>query len=175
MTPGAYLLVRGTWSALPKNHGRLVQTRVQAATAKLVGAKLAEEAFAGVRTDDPPTPVADATFDGSEPVPRASADGLTLVFIGELPAPPADALARYPSLKAYPALELARLKTLPNGVRTAPLVLIAPGLIAIGPNRVPATIAQPRPGVTLLRTTAWTGPGRYVLMCGSEVYEVELW
>lgn len=57
-------------------------------------------------------------------------------------------------------------KTLVNGTRVAPLVEIAPGLIAFGPNRVDALLETPVEGFTFLRGTVPLIPGRYTLSAG---------
>ena len=94
------------------------------------------------------------------------------VYVGPLPPPAADKVAKYPVLGSYPAVELIRATLAANGSRRAPLFAIAPGLKGFGEYRVPATVEQPTADVTVLRCTVRLPPGRYAAGCDAGAFEV---
>jgi hypothetical protein len=98
-----------------------------------------------------------------ETVPTADGPDFVLAYVGALPTASADQVKRYPELRDYPLLEVARLGTLADGTPFAPLVVIAPGAYGFGPYRVEATIEQPAPNVTVLRFASRPAPGLYAL------------
>ena len=116
-------------------------------------------------------PAAYIMFDGRKRVPAVSGKNLTLLFVGELPTVPSEVLAKHPELKTYPLVEVAPMKTTSNGSRLAPLVEIAPGLLAFGPNRVDAMIETPGEDVAFLRCTVPLAPGRYALSAGPQSFD----
>jgi hypothetical protein len=180
---GAFVLADGRWVTLPRNNGHVIQSTAQALSAKLAKLQRWEDALAGKSDDKPAQAFADLTFDGRDAVPAVPAKDLVMVYIGSVPSPSPDALVRYPWLKTYPAIELAATVTQRNGARMVALVLVAPGYIAIGPKHLEATVEQTsirsndnstdQPAF-ILRCTTSPAPGRYVLFCGEQSYEVDI-
>ena len=178
--PGAYVFFEGGWVPLPKNNGRAVQGLAQSLNGKLNALTRWEDKLTGKTPAQPVSgtgstaPVAQIAFDGRTKVPVVGSKNLTLLFVGRVEPLSVDILARYPELKTYPLVELAPLKTLPNGTRVAPLVEVAPGLIAFGAYRVEAMLETPVAGFTLLRCPEPLAPAHYVLTAGNQIFEVEV-
>ncbi len=186
----AYVL-SGQWLPLPRNTPKVIQSTPQKLSNvfdrlnrwedSLAGKTSASAGPAADKFEKPASVFGELTFDGRYYVPVVSAQDLVILYVGPLTAIGPDQLERYPELKNSPAIELAPMKMLSNGIRHAPLFSIAPGFIGFGSTRVEATVERTTvrlldgstavPAV-LLRCTAPLVPGRYALSCGPNCYEL---
>lgn len=112
------------------------------------------------------------TFDGSGALPVVPGEHVTIAYVGPLTPLTAEQLVRNPELRDYPVIELAPLKIDQHGYRYTPLYELAPGVVAFGAGRVPATIELTERSVLIFRCTGSLPSGRYALSCGPKCYEL---
>ena len=139
--------------------------------AKLLDAKRLEDAIAGLKPEPAKDPIATLVFDGRDPVPAIRPENVIIAYVGAAWPTPAQT-ERFPELKTYPVIELAAMKTGTNGLRSASLYPVTPGLVGFGPDRIVATLEQPRADVAILRFRAKLASGRYAVWGGPEPCEL---
>ena len=157
---GAYLLSKGSWEALPANHGHVVTEPVPDASEEEMAA-LSLRALKSNWGEDPVVNskrkvkdmVSYLEFDGKDQPPVARESAIVLLFVG-------------PETTGQPALEVAPAKILKDGQRRIKLAGNSPTTIRLGDQRVAAYVRPVAPNAVLLTTTAATAPGTYIVNAG---------
>jgi hypothetical protein len=152
--PGAYLLTRGTWSALPTNLGGVVVEKEGPTSNFQLPTNLSaavEKGLDEIAKQKQKRKIPYLEFAGTDPRPESSGQAIVVLFVGA------------PS-SGRPALELARAETTKEGKRRVE-VLGGPDVKPrFGENRISAYVRQVAPGYIMLTTTPTLDPGPYALI-----------
>lgn len=174
--PGAYALIAGAWTALPRNNGGIVKNFVQSANGFFGKLNQFEDKLAGKTPGTSTDVVGNLVFSGREEAPPAPAAAVVIAYVGPL-ALSAKFVANYPTVQmdsVYAPMELAPLKPMNNGNRYTPMSAVFADLTDFGPRRLPASVETAGPNVTVLRCTAPLPAGRYALACGKQYFELQV-
>jgi hypothetical protein len=169
---GAYVRIGAGWVPLPQNHSYVVRSTARGLAGIVSKVQHVQDAVSGQTSANAAPIFGNLTLDGRNNVPVVPGEDVVIVYIGPLTPLTAEQLARNPELQAYPVMELAPLKIDQRGDRYTPLYEIAPGVIAFGGGRVPATIENGEAAALIFRCTGKLASGRYALSCGPKFYEV---
>jgi hypothetical protein len=169
---GAYVRIGAGWVPLPLNHNNVVRSSARGLAGIVSKVQHVQDAIVGKSSENAAPIFGNLTFDGRESVPVLPGKDVVIAYVGPLTPLTAEQLVRNPELRDYPVIELAPLKTDERGYRYTPLYEIAPGVVAFGPGRVPATIELTERSVIIFRCTAPLAFGRYALSCGPKCYEL---
>ena len=173
-TPGAYAWIGNQWTSLPRNNGHRVDNIGEQFAGALLGA-LANRVNGNQTSQSGRSEiVGDLVFDGADNVPTADGSNLRIVFIGPLSSVDGNAVARYPQLRDYPAVEMAQTQRSQNGIRETGLYSIAPGFDGFSGNRVSAVVERLDPSTTLFTCAQPIPAGNYALLVKTEAFEINL-
>lgn len=151
--PGAYLLNRNSWSALPTNLGHvIVVTEVPKSEVQLPVSLPAavEKGLDEIERQKKKRKVPYLEFEGTDPRPESSGQAIVVLYVGTPPS-------------RTPMLELARGETTKDGKRRVEVMGGAGERIRFGESRLSAYVRQVAPGLVMLTTTSALEPGPYVL------------
>lgn len=175
---GAYVWQDGAWKKLPANNCKPSVGALGQVTNVLSGLNGVLGAFSGKKVSDDelrkPDKLADLEFSGLDEVPVVDGSNVTIIFVGNIPALPANLVTQYPDLRKYPKVEMAPTRVGQDGKRRADLIRIVPGVAGFRDTRVAAIVEEVAPQVTELRCTAAITPGAYAVTAGAEGFEVNV-
>jgi hypothetical protein len=170
---GAYLLVRGSWSPLPKNNGHVVVETVRpkggdaAIPNNLLG--VVNEGINAITREKNKVKVSYLVLDGKDYRPESSGQTMVILFVGAKPA------GKEPFELAPTDLQKdgTRRLEIPGGAEPAAPKAAAdasadahahptPTEVRLGEQRLAAYVRDAGPGYTLFTTTSSLVPGPYV-------------
>jgi len=172
-TPGAYALVDGQWQPLPRNNEHTVYAAAQMLSGVLSALHNLDSRIPTGQKDDSEQS-ATLVFDGNLAAPSVSRDAVVIAYVGDIVPPSPSLRQKYPELRDYPPMEMARTQLTRDGKRQAALLKIVPGFNGFGTSRIAAALEQPKASTTLLRSTGALEPGMYAVACGSAMFEVQV-
>jgi hypothetical protein len=149
---GAYLLVRGSWSPLPKNNGHVVVETVRPKSDVSIPSNIlgvVNEGINAITREKNKVKVSYLVFDGKEYKPESSGQAMIILFVGPTPA-------------GKPPFELAPTEFQKEGPRRLEIPGGSTTEIRIGEQRLAAYVRSAGAGYTLFTTTSPLVPGPYV-------------
>lgn len=167
--PGVYALSHGRWVRLPTVETQVGERSGDGARGALDSPGTLPSSLAQRMADLPVGRVTNLVLDAPTEGPIVRAGDLVVAAVGA--APPTAGGERRTGWQYVPTIELAVAKRAPNGTRIAALVRLAPDRFTFGPERMPAAVAEPQPGVTILRC-AQLPPGTYAIRSGDQLYSL---
>ncbi len=149
---GAYLLVRGSWSPMPKNNGHVVVETVRpksdvAVPSNILG--VVSEGINAITREKNKLKVSYLVFDGKDYKPESSGQAMVILFVGSTPA-------------GKTPFELAPTELQKEGPRRLEIPGGSASEIRIGEQRLAAYVRSAGVGYTLFTTTSPLVPGPYV-------------
>jgi hypothetical protein len=147
--PGAYALVAGTWTAMPRNNGHIVVETSHPMTDDEADGGPLGIVSAGVRRatqKGKKTPFLE--FDGKEPPPACAASGVVILFNG-------------PAAASTTSIELAAEALSKEGRRQVQVTAGPSGWAQFGEQRVAAYVRRAGPDSVVLTATSVLSPGLY--------------
>lgn len=161
--PGAYLLVAGAWSPLPRNQGKVVTETIKPDSnlhLTLNALDALNEGIGLITREKDKEKVSYFEFDGKDPRPSTGEPFLTILVVAADP-------------KALPAVELVAEDVLKDGKRRVLIRGTSASPLHLGDVPLATYVRPFAPGCLLLTTTAALDPGTYVL--GAETgYELHV-
>jgi hypothetical protein len=172
-SPGAYVLIAGTWMTLPTNDANITYGAADVVGGlfkSLLGA-VVQPATGNEKSGEK---LANLTYSGTDQVPEVAGKAVTVAYIGERTPPAEKVVADYPQILDEPEISMAPLKIMPDGKRSANLYRIVPGYAGFGRDSVRAEIEKEGSGVIILRPQSPLAPGRYAVSVSGNSYELQV-
>jgi hypothetical protein len=170
-TAGAYVWSDGSWKALPANNGHVSYT-ITAVASQLGGFLNALNGKNQPQNATRPDKLAELAFDGHDPIPGVDGRNVVIAIVGPIPPTSANLLNQYPELRDYPAVEMAPTYRDNDGIRTANLYRIVPGLAGFRDTRVPALVERINDNVTTLTCAQALPAGTYAVSASTNLFEL---
>jgi hypothetical protein len=152
---GAYLLLRGSWAALPRNNGHVVVETVKEPSGILQATNIADaltKEIASLAAKKKEKKISYLEFDGKDPLPESTGQAVVLCLVG-------------PAMAGHSKVQITSTEMQKEGQRRVEIGGGSPEKIVFGDELATYT-REVSPGHILITTTSALGAGSYALNVG---------